>query len=392
MDLLAVVGLGLAAIGAVAAVIVVWPTLKGSRPATVEVNLDRFKTRYAQLRQGQVMLGDRMLEKAPAEWRDREVPMLATPGWLFDAPEDLSSVVIERASHDGDPQHLVERSRVFKGLNLAGPSTYSEAIFQANPASEYFPGTIYRPTSVRAGDNRLTVTLERGQYFDYLDTSEVLAFEAILGDKGLGLRRGIADPFDLTNRVASLGILTLTVCTSAAGATFLMHKRSGQYVVGDALYHVVPAGEFAPSDLSLAAIDADFDLWRNITREFAEELLGLPDAQGQGGRRLDYENATPYRELNAAKADSDLRVRTFGIGLDPLTLKPELLTVVVIASSTFEQIFPSPLPRTPEGTVVEGIPFTVKNVEDYVTSASTRHGAKAVLKLAWKHREELGIE
>ena len=66
----------------------------------------------------------------------------------------------------------------------------------------------------------------------------------------------------------------------------MMHKRSGQYVVGDALYHVVPAGEFAPSDLSLAAIDADFDLWRNITREFAEELLRLPDAQVKASSTL----------------------------------------------------------------------------------------------------------
>lgn len=228
-------------------------------------------------------------------------------------------------------------------------------------------------------------------YFDYLDTSEVLAYEATLHPKDLGIRRRIADPFDLTNRVASLGILTLTIQKSSSGPKFIMHKRSGKYAVGDALYHVVPAGEFTPSDVGRSAIRADFELWRNIVREYAEELLNIPDAQGTGGRRLDFEHASPYQEMVQAIRDNKMRLYAFGLALDPLTFKPELLTVAVLDEAEFEKLFPSPLPETEEGVIIEGIPFTEENVRDYIDAPTTRHGAKACLTLAWQYRDKLDI-
>lgn len=200
--------------------------------------------------------------------------------------------------------------------------------------------------------------------------------------KDLGARRRIADPFDLTNRVASLGILTLIIKRGRLGPTFLMHKRSGRFVVGDAVDHVVPAGEFTPSDISLRAVEEDLDLWRNMAREYAEELLGMPDAQGQGGRRLDYVGATPYREMYAALAADKVRVRAFGVGLDPLTFKPELLTVAVFDESVFDAVFPQPLQGSVEGVIIEDIPFNRESVNQYISSPSTRHGAKACLELA----------
>ena len=39
------------------------------------------------------------------------------------------------------------------------------------------------------------------------------------------------------------------------------------------LSHVVPAGVFQPSGIAPWNIAGDFDLWRNVLREFSEELL-----------------------------------------------------------------------------------------------------------------------
>lgn len=392
LDPLVLIGLVLAAIAATAAVMVVIPTRRAGRSAAVARELDRFRRRYQDLRDRQVTLGNQALQRAPMAWRATSVPLLTLPGWIFERPQDISvfDLILDPKTKAVD--ELLEATHVMRGMGLSGNATYSEVIFALNPNAPYFDGIIYRPTDIaKNAHGGISMTFAEGKYFDYLDTSEVLAYEALLHPKDLGVRRRLTDPFNLMNRVASLGVVTLTIRKSAQGSTFLMHKRSGQFVVADRLYHVVPAGEFAPSDVGLAAVKADFDLWRNIMREYAEELLGMPDAQGQGGRRLDYAGATPYREMNEALANNALLVRTFGLGLDPVTFKPELLTVAVFDEIVFDALFPGPIRETIEGLTVEAIPFTKDNVTGYIDSPLTRHAAKACLQLAWQHRYELGL-
>jgi hypothetical protein len=41
----------------------------------------------------------------------------------------------------------------------------------------------------------------------------------------------------------------------------------------------MPAGVFQPSTVRSGGHDADFDLWRNIMREYSEECLGNPSTQ-----------------------------------------------------------------------------------------------------------------
>jgi hypothetical protein len=51
--------------------------------------------------------------------------------------------------------------------------------------------------------------------------------------------------------------------------------------------HVIPAGEFTPSDVGLQAQSEDFDLWRNIMREYAEEFLDVEEAYSRGGHTIE---------------------------------------------------------------------------------------------------------
>lgn len=391
MNLPAVLSLAATVVAAVAALAVVVPTRRASRPARVEGARHRFAAVQRELRSHQVALGRQAVKEAPAEWRAADVPLLSGPGWLFDQPRDLSELRLrltstQYASPDAD-------WRMLRGLSVAGPVSYSDAIRLANPDSPYFNGTIYRLRGVTTEpDSGLKLEFEPGKYFDYLDTGEVLAYEAQLNRKARRIRKRFVNPFDLSNRIASLGVLTLTIIRTATEPRFLMHQRSGQFVVGDALYHVVPAGEFAPSDISLAAIRNDFDLWRNVMREYAEELLGIPDAQGQGGRRISYETESPYKELAEARRSSELKVWALGLALDPLTYKPELLTVVVIGAGAYRRIFGNAVASTAEGVLVTDIPFDKQNVYDYVTNDTVRLGAQACLLLAWRHRAAMGLQ
>jgi hypothetical protein len=281
--------------------------------------------------------------------------------------------------------------------------TYSEAVRRIAGMSHFFNGTIYRPIEIDVGEAYRRIRVNEAKYFDYLDTSEVLAYQAAVEDRhGRGHRRArryrddLGSPFDLTNRVASLGVLTLTIRLGSPYHTFFLHRRDPtKVVVGSELFQVVPAGEYTPSDISREAVRDDLDLWRNIAREYAEEMLGREDAQGTGGKSIDFDDASPFRELAQARRDGNLSVRALGIGIDPLSWKPELLTVAIFGSDVFDVVFKDIVLRSDEGTLIVregvGLPFTKETIDDYATSRSTRPGAQACLTLAWRHRRTLGL-
>ncbi len=385
----ALIGLVVTVVAAVAAIVVVGPTRRAARATDVSIGIANFRARYLELREKQVQLGVSTLRSLPSEWIDTQVPLLNARDWILGEPAPADALVVRLVDRTPGEDDLID-GRVLRGISLSGPVNYQEAISLLDLGAEYFNGKIYRLVSVLANSgDTLALEFEVGNYFDYLDTSEVLAYEAAIAPRSLGLRKQIKDPFDLRHRVASLGVLTLTIVKTPEGPNFIMHKRSGRFAVGDGLYHVVPAGEFAPSDISLMAMRTDMNVLRNVFREYAEEFLGIPDTQGSGGNRLDYAGASPFRELYEAVDDESLKFRVFGLGLDPLTLKPELLTVAVFESDTFCRIFPKPFPSSFEGVIIDGIPFTEACVEDYLSSEQTRLGAKACLQLAWTHRESL---
>jgi hypothetical protein len=284
-------------------------------------------------------------------------------------------------------------------------ATYSRVLVTRPGKEQMFNGVVYRPVSVEVTEKGLQLILSKGWYFDYLDSSEVLAFE--LGARALAnkrspahgpRRRSVTDPFDLMSRATSLGVNTLTIRKSPNGHHgFFMHKRSGSYVVNESdLIHVVPAGEFTPSDISYEAIQADLSIWRNIMREYAEEFLDKEESYGRGGKPFDYENDFPYSELSAARRHGDLNVSTFGVAVDALCLKPELLTICIFKAKVFDEIFLNRASVNGEGVLLvgpngHGIPFTNSNIELYADNKETASAGAACLKLAWRYRRELGL-
>jgi hypothetical protein len=381
-------GLILAAAAVVAGVIVIRPTRSSGKTADTENNIAHFKRNFQELKRRQIALNGTVLDASPMAWRQNNVPMLTLPGWIFDQPIPIDDIVIDLADSNGDGEASVES--LLPGLDLAGPITYSKAVTEIAGMTHFTNGVIYRPVRLIARDGMVRMIFERSRYFDYLDTCEVLAYKELSANGPNEYRAHLGDPFNLRNRVTSLGILTLTVLRNAT-PSFIMHKRTAKVVLGTDLFHVVPAGEFTPSNISRAAVREDFSLWRNISREYAEELLGHIDAQGAGGRKIDFLYGQPYNQLNSAREAGLLKVYVLGLGLDALTWKPELLTVAVFGASAFEEIFGRHPGGNYEGTIIEDIPFTPESVLSYTESDDTRSGAKACLELAWRHRVTLGL-
>ncbi|MFS8200615.1 transcriptional regulator [Streptomyces sp. CWNU-52B] len=282
-------------------------------------------------------------------------------------------------------------------------------------------GTLMRPTLF---ENRLTfrliktdwnnpagpeLTFGKGQYFDVIDQGESLTHELALahrnsptatpGWKRAPLRARLkSDPLSLTNRAVLPSIGTLTIRNTPDGKStfFLLHRSAGKVAIGEDLLHVIPGGMFQPASISPLSYRNDFSIWRNIMREYNEEMLGAPEATGENGIEVDYDHP-PYSDFERALADGGLRVWSFGMGLEPINLVPCLLTVAVFNSATFDQLFSSIVSENDEGkliasshgTGIKGLPLEEEEVQHILNNSNVAPIAAALLHLALKYRNLL---
>jgi hypothetical protein len=94
---------------------------------------------------------------------------------------------------------------------------------------------------------------------------------------------------------------------------------------------------------------------------------------------------------NAARLTHALHtghVRAFclGIGVDPLTFATDILTVVVIDSPLYDDLFHHTADTNAEGSIVPAVPFTAETVDRYAHHEPTQAAGAALLKLAWRHQ------
>ena len=189
-----------------------------------------------------------------------------------------------------------DRRCPLRALHLGHQAPRPPALFESRPS--------YRLLGVSLGDRRLDFGL--AAYFDKLDVSEALGHEmagaawptrrlSAIEQRPAGrlpFRDLIGDPFDPSRRaiIPAITTLTLRLRRYPAEPSFLLHWRDpAKVATAGGVYHVIPAGEFQPSSVALWDRTNDFDLWRNIVREYSEELLGEPEHDGTRTQPIDYE-------------------------------------------------------------------------------------------------------
>ena len=176
--------------------------------------------------------------------------------------------------------------------------------------------------------------------------------------------------------------------TATGRASFLLHWRDPAKV-GHAggMYQVIPVGVFQPSGEASWYEREDFSLWRCMLREFDEELRDTPDEYGAGP--VDYGSWPFARHMAAALDRGQIRVWCLGLGVDPLTYAADLLTVAVIDSRVFDELFSLDPRGNAEGRVLAAREFAADDVDRIVTREPVQAAGAAVLRLAWRHREVL---
>lgn len=342
--------------------------------------------------------------------------LLCWPGWLPATPLDLADLRLGWVSVPPPPVadgageaavHVLPRS-------AAGPAypTYAAAIEGLDRPALFENRVCYRLLDAELGGGpRLRFGLAR--YFDAVNLGHAVAHEltgawassgtapdrADLDWAALPLRASVGDPCALPRRSALTAVTTLTLRRAPGGAaSFLLHWRDPARVNhAGGLYQVMPAGIFQPVSAAPAARRHDLSLWRCMTREFSEELLGGSEEYPTRGGRLDYGHWPFHRELAAAREAGTLRVSCLGLGVDPLTLATDILTVAVFEAGVFDRMFRGLVTENAEGRVVTqdgsaAIPFTRAAVDRFTGGAEPLQTAgAALLRLAWQHRGVLGI-
>ncbi|TDB85671.1 transcriptional regulator [Actinomadura sp. KC216] len=353
----------------------------------------------------------------PEEIRLGATGILMPESWRLRAPVDLTSVELKWREIAPPLSVTGQHAETARLRPLVAPNRqytrYHRAMRDLDRPRLFENRLCYRLLSVDAGasdsDKRLTLDMTLGNmcYFDMIDVGEALAHETGLvgcpqGDvvpnritwESLPFRRMVRDPFALSRYPLMLSVSTLTVRQSDAGTTFLLLRRNpAKVAIAGGMLSVFPTGVFQPASVAPAPDSPDFDLWRNVMREYSEEFLGNPEHDGDGPP-IDYENEEPFRSLNQALRAGKIRVLCLGVGVDALNYVGDVFTVAVFDADVFDRVFDGMVKQNDEGDVVSGddrqaFNFDGPTIERLLSTEPIAPSGAACLSLAWQHRDAI---
>jgi hypothetical protein len=343
----------------------------------------------------------------------QDLPLLSLPGWLQSSPAPLGEIelTLSRRSQNGDVLlEAIHQTARYWPRSEAGAKLqrYSDAISAYDKPSLWQNRRSYRLLEVNPSAGPIeqppSLTFSLDYYFDMIDTSEVLGFEAAMRlAKGRPLagarsyRSWLADPFRLDKRCVIPGINVLTVRQSLKGAHFFLHDRRGENVaLSMNAIHVTPAIEFQPGGDLTPSHKMELDIWHAVSIGYLREFLGVTESRDPHSVTAD----PTYTALEDARRSGSVVPWFLGIGLDPLTWKPEILVACIFLEDVFDAIFTSMVHSNPQGPLlhsrtgapsVSGLPFSRETVSTFANDPGTLPAGRACLALAWQSRKSLSI-
>jgi hypothetical protein len=409
-DAVALAGLLVAVVAVMVGVATFYVNRPGYLDRQVRTSQERFLRARALLKESRVSLAQSARAFYP-RFAGGDLPLLFDEGWLPSGPLRLEAVhvVADKLPLDCPPVAGLARSLPLTAAH-GRYLRYADAVGDLDRPAQFENHLSYRLVGVEPGDESWTIRVRKTGYFDMLNTCEAVGFEFAAAQLDRQRRRGTANavpklppgrkevggPFQLDRRCVVPGVNTLTIRRDGDEASFFMHLRGGRLVAtAMGTHHVAPAGEFQPAGVNPTDFVSDADLWRTIVREYAEEFLNLPDAAGSTGRTIDYRRDPPYSLIHKARQTRGCSVYFLGLGIDPLSLKAEILTACVFKADAFDRLFGKMRGRNAEGKLFvghdnRGMPFDNENVQEFLSGGQeTLPAGAACLALAWRWRERL---
>lgn len=320
--------------------------------------------------------------------------------WIPETPTLLDADMISFGSSDNSD--LIQLNK-YTDLPLSDQGkkleNFSEAVEALEKPTHFSDRQHYRLLDYQAQKTPYFLyDTEKSSYFDKINFGAALEYEygrkeylkqkkkrTFLGNK---LRNQLKNKTNIMSHMKVLtGISTLTLLDDDGQLRFIMHERN-KVGYAQGVFHVSPAGEFQPESQNPEDFTKDFNFWRNIMREYAEEIGMKEEYDGSSGFETDY-SSPPFNLMQRAIENEKAKIYFLGFGLDPLTLQGEILTVCIFKYSEFIRIFPDIKATNHEGTLRTekdkwGTLFTEESVNAYLNS-NTLQAGKAILELTLKN-------
>jgi hypothetical protein len=412
--IVAIISVVVAILAAVAALLSARYAYPAYRASKIETSRRHFTDTRKKLRDERHNLTTLALYREPRFVHSRLPGMLTKDSWVPAEPFLLDAVKLDLQRHYPSTSLTTEEILARAKRQLPrGPSgkrldTYTEAMSAFAKPSLFSNKLCYRILDARL-DKELTasITVSLNHYFNSVDETEAVAHEFaeyISAKKGsvwepFPVRAAFGDPLCLRSRNAIFSVSALTIRADEASSTFVLHAREGDSVaIAGNLVHIAPSGVFQPTADDEMTIIRDLSLWLTLCREYAEEYLGTEEAEGRAGIALSYDDDEPYCSINTAYSLGAIQIYVLGLGLDPLTLCPELVTVAVVDSEVFDELFREMVMQNSEGLLrgaqirggrIVGYPFNERTIQGLLASERLSPAGRAALSRAWELKDWL---
>lgn len=273
-----------------------------------------------------------------------DFPLVTKHAWLLSHPQELTEDMplprFSAEARDEAPPRL-------EGLNSDYVSFLNRYVRRKRTQ---WNGETYRVLDIAPRSNGLDFTFGPSNYFQYINSLETIAVEladhALRNGDSLATnylpRRGRPEAiFQFETRSAYAGINCLLLLKDYAtgrasdgsvllGDKFVLHDRPDDAIEARNTIHVVPAGGHQPISEQYGN-SREVAIWHTVVREFCEELFNKQEASEMkhlGQDFLALPQVAPY--VSALFRSGAARIFLLGVGLDPVTTKPEVLVAIVV--------------------------------------------------------------
>ncbi len=179
--------------------------------------------------------------------------------------------------------------------------------------------------------------LYTGDYIDFINTCDLMSYEIVNAFNNpseskpdspkmeLPYRASIK-PLEFNNRFTAIGVCTLTIFINVKDSDkdyFLLHSRNSSTAEGARSFHVVPAGSYQPLErysIRGGRLTKPRTMDETVYKEFGEEILTLSNVG----------DIVTDGMIDLVKKGLVTKIYYIGLGLEPLNLKAEVLSFMII--------------------------------------------------------------
>lgn len=334
---------------------------------------------------------------------DNPPPMLYKKGWMYEGTslKKLSDIRLEYISPTEIKRDLKSQRHLKKILPYPGKTFEQNLSLVCN--SSLYNGRIYVPVEYTAGDETASLKITEDYFFGFVNTCLPVSYSdayvlSSASNKPSMLRRKL-NPFDFSNRISTIGMVTLTVLhnveddENGSGITkyFILHRRSNDVTECKNMINAIPAGSYQPS--FFGSEEKIEPLGYTVFREFGEELLGYKEfSEINNVKEID-------KLFSADNMDLNDRIIYLGAAINPVNLYLELLTILPmdLSDCRYQHIFggnklsqiKTRLTANEESNELYVIELTPNMIQHYSHMHLCTPALKQIMTVFHKHYEQL---